>query len=340
VVAVRLADERGFTLVELLVGMVLSTMLLLATLSTVDNMARGEHANNARNDSVELARNALDVQARQLRNLAKRVSSPVIDTLAPYDLIFQTSDPNRTWVRYCLDTTTAPASTARGRLWTGELAVANSTVASPVTAPMRTGCPGTGWSTTNVVADYVTNRRGGQDRPLFEYTCSSGTGCLASSAAYDQVVDISAQTLIDTTPGTGAAELRVLSGVYLRNQNQAPVASLASTPSSTSRTIVLNGSGSTDFEGRTLNYYWFKTALPAEAAIDCARPAVTGTATPRTLWGAAGFLGEGITINHTFPASDGAANTNVPFGLVVCDPGDRAGTAGISPPAITVKIPS
>ncbi len=336
-----LADERGFTLVELLVVIVLSIGVLGATLTTFNNLYQASHDNDARNDTAEFARNALDVQARQLRNLAKRVSSPVIDTLEPYDLVFQTSDPSRTWVRYCLDTSVAPASAERGRLWTAELAVASSSIATPVTSAMKTGCPGSGWSMTRVVADYVTNRRAGLERPLFTYGCSVGVACTADPSAYDQVVNITAQTLVDTTPGTGAAELRVVSGVHLRNQNQAPVASFVSSQASTSRTVVLNASASTDFEGRTMNYYWFKQTLPAPASIDCAQPTASGSGSPRTLWGAAGYIGEGITLTHTFPASDGAANTPVNIGLVVCDPGDRFGTLGVPPqPAVAVRIPT
>jgi prepilin-type N-terminal cleavage/methylation domain-containing protein len=337
----RLAGERGFTLVELLVGMTISLVLLGATLTTFENFYRTEHVNDTRNDTAELARNALDVQARQLRNLAKRLSSPVIDTVSGYDLIFQTSDPSRTWVRYCLDTSTAPASTDRGRLWTSEFAVANSATPSPVTAGMRGPCPGTGWSNTKVVADYVTNRRGGQDRPLFEYGCGTGTACASSAATFDQIINISAQAILDTTPGVAPPELRLVSSVYLRNQNQAPVANFVSTQSSTSRTVVLNASGSSDFEGRTMNYYWFKGVMPVTASIDCAHPTVTGIGPLRTLWGSAGYMGEGITLNYTFPALDGIANTLIPVGLVVCDPGDRYGTAGVPPQtAITVKIPS
>ena len=337
----RVRDERGFSLVELLVVMMLSTVVLGATLLTVDNMLRSENENNLRGDTVEQARNALDVQARQLRNLAKRVSSPVIDTVSAYDLIFQTSDPSRTWVRYCLDTTTAPASTSRGRLWTAELSVPSAATATPVTAGMRGSCPGTGWTSTRIVADYVTNVRNGQDRPVFEYGCSTGTTCTSNPSTYDQVVDITAQTIVDTTPGRKPAEVRVLSGVYLRNQNQAPVAVWSPPVSTGPRTVVLNGSASSDFEGRTLNYYWFKTNLPTTDNINCAQPTVTGTGAVRTLWGAAGFIGEGITLSHTFPLSDGAAGQALPFALVVCDPGDRYGTVGISPqPAQTVSIPT
>jgi type II secretory pathway pseudopilin PulG len=329
------------TLVEVLVALAISSLLLVAVLTTFNIFARAEHDNATRNDTTELARDALDVQERQLRNLAKRVSSPVIDTLSSYDLIFQTSDPARTWVRYCLNTSTAPGSTDRGRLWTGELTVASASIVSPVTSAMRSGCPGTGWTTTRLVADYVTNRRAGQDRPLFSYTCITGTTCTSSAATYDQVISVGAQLLIDTDPGTGTPELRLSSGVYLRNQNQAPVATLVWSRSSTSRTVVLNGGGSTDYEGRALEYYWFKDTLPAVTSIDCAHPTVSGFVGTRTLWGAAGFIGNGITYTYTFPSTDGAAGTSHNIGLVVCDPGDRYDTAGIPPEAtIAVQIPT
>ncbi|MDX6689497.1 MAG: hypothetical protein QOG15_954 [Solirubrobacteraceae bacterium] len=339
----RRRDEAGFTLIELLVVMTISIVLLSATLLTFNRAYQSQHDNEARLDAVEVARNSLDQQSRQLRNLAKRLNNtPVIDTVGSYDLIFQTSDPNRTWVRYCLDNTTAPASASRGRLWMAEQSLV-SAAASPVSAAMRTGCPGpvavsdaTKWTKATVVADYVTNRMAGQDRPAFSYSCTTGTTCASSPSLYDQIVNITAQVIVDTKPNAGAAEMRVVSGVYLRNQNQSPVASFVATPKAGSpRTVVLNGSGSTDYEGRTLNYYWFKQAMPAVASIDCANPTVTGTGPVRTLWGAAGFIGESVTLSYTFPAADGSSKN---IGLVVCDPGDRYGTYGISP-TISVPIP-
>ncbi len=343
----RLRAEHGFTLVELLVGMTISIVLLSATLLTFNNLYQATHDSDARLDTAEMARNALDVQARQLRNLAKRLNNtPVIDTVGPYDMIFQTSDPSRTWVRYCLDTTNAPASTERGRLWVQELSLV-AAAALPVTTLMRSGCPaglpplwlGSGWTSTRLVADHVTNRRAGLDRPVFAYACTTSPTCAASPATFDQIVNVTAQTIVDTTPGTGPAELRVTSGAYLRNQNQAPVASLVASPASASRTVLLNGSGSTDYEGRTLNYYWFKQVMPAPALIDCASPTITGGGALRTLWGAAGFIGQSITLSHTFPLTDGAAGATRNIGLVVCDPGDRFGTAGITSP-IPVQIPN
>jgi len=334
----RVPSDAGFTLVELLVGMTVSLILLGATLTTFERFNSISHENDARNDTAELARRSLDVQARQLRNIAKRVSSPVIDRLSAYDMIFQTADPNRTWVRYCLDTST-PASLDSARLWTGELAVPNAAAAAPVTAAMRGACPGSGWTKTWVVAASVTNRRSGLDRPLFAFTCTVGTACTTDTTAYDQVANIATQTLIDTTPGTGPPELRVASGVFLRNQNQPPVASFVTSPGSTTRTIELNAAGSSDYEGRTLNYYWFKQLMPAAASIDCAQPTITGVDPARTLWGSAGFIGEGVLLSHTFSLTDGLTTRNI--GLVVCDPGDRHDTVGIPPNAtIPVQIPT
>ena len=336
----RLSDERGVTLIELLVVIALSFGVLTATMTTFESFIRSDRDNNARNDTAELARNALDVQARQLRNLAKRVASPVIDTMSPYDLIFQTNDPQRTWMRYCLSTS-SPASPARGRLWMASLTVPNAATASTVSAAMQSGCPGTDWTSTAVVADHVTNKRAGMNRPLFSYTCSSGTSCIDDPSTYDQVVAITAQSILDTTPDAAPPELVVTSSVYLRNQNQAPVASFQATPSSASRTVTLNASGSTDFEGRTLAYYWFKQQMPVTASIDCAHPDPVdqGADLPRTLWGAGTvYIGSGITLTHTFALSDGVAGSSRTIGLVVCDPGDRFPVGGVL--LQPVQIPS
>ena len=336
-----LRDERGFTLIELLVVMTVAFIVLSATLLTFTTLSNSAHDNNIRLDTTEVAREALDTQARQLRNLAKRLNhTPVLDTVEPFDLIFQTSDPSRTWVRYCLDSTNAPATPSQARLWTQERSLV-SAAASPVSAEMRVGCPSSSpeWTTTRVVAEQLTNRINGIDRPLFQYRCTVGTACLSDPATFDQVINISAQTFVDTDPFRDVPELRVATGINLRNQNQPPVATFVATPSSASRTVVLNASGSTDYEGRTLSYYWFKGSAPAITSIDCASPKVTGEGTARTLWGATGFMGESITLSHTFTDADVLAGPTANIALVVCDPGDRYGTAGITSP-IAVQIPS
>jgi len=77
VVAVSARGEQGFTLIELLLGMALSLIVLVATLTTFSGSVRNAHTNDQRFDDAEVARNALDTQARQLRNLALSVGHRV-----------------------------------------------------------------------------------------------------------------------------------------------------------------------------------------------------------------------------------------------------------------------
>ena len=227
----RSRDERGFTLVELLVGDDAVARRAGGDAADVQRRCRTPRTTTtSRNDTTEVARDALDVQARQLRNLAKRAErhAGASTRVAPYDLIFQTSDPSRTWVRYCLDTTNAPASPSAGAaVDAGARRSSRRRVAgdAPRCAPAARGSAD--WTTTRVVADHVTNRRDGRRPAAVPVPLHRrARPAPASPATYDQVINVSAQTFVDTTPAAASPELRVASGVYLRNQNQPPVASV------------------------------------------------------------------------------------------------------------------
>jgi prepilin-type N-terminal cleavage/methylation domain-containing protein len=323
----RLSDNRGFALPELLIVMTIAIVLLMATLITYENLLRGGRVNEKRNDTAQLARTALDQQAKQLRNLAKRINNvAVIDKVAPYEFIFQTSDPTRTWVRYCLDASTP----TNGKLWVQSQA--NGTAS--VTAAMRTGCPSTsGWTRTVNVATNVTNRDNGQDRPVFSYRCVDGTSACANNAAtYDQILTAGASLFVDTTPNKTPPEINVSSSVYLRNQNQAPKAVMTAKPSAGfPRTILFNASGSSDFEGRTLEYFWFLGTMPSTIRCDQRTPTTSGAT--KTLWGG-NLIGQGITYQYTWPGSTPASGTAQTASLVACDPGDRYGYTG--PQTVTI----
>jgi hypothetical protein len=256
----------------------------------------------------------------------------VIDRADDTDFIFQTSDPARTWVRYCLQT---PLGADTGRLWEATWATPAGNAGAPVSGAMRGTCPGTGWTTSRIVAESVVNTTATElPREVFSYTCTGGgSACALDATHFDEVIGVSAQLYVDSTPGRPPTELRVSSSVYLRNQNQAPSAQFEATAAGT-RTVILNGSGSADTEGRALALYWFKGAIPAASAIRCDQTMATLDDSSRTmLWGGV-LIGQGITLTHQFPAGDGAAGSAQSIALVVCDPGGRSDIEG--PRAVTI----
>ncbi len=107
----RMRGQRGFTLAETLIVSTLFLIVLTATLTSVASYNRTNQRDQRHNDQIDRSRRGVDRGVRQLRNLARRINAPVIDRATATDFIFQTSDPERTWVRYCLQTR------ADGRVW-------------------------------------------------------------------------------------------------------------------------------------------------------------------------------------------------------------------------------
>ncbi len=314
-----LRSQRGFTLIEVLLVMSLGLLILGATLTSFTNFNRKQKQVQVLNDSAQMARNGMDHASRQLRNLANQDPSQMTTTIAlaqPNDLVFQTSDPTRKWVRYCLDTTGAggvPASSSRGRLWESETATA-----SAPTSSMLASCPGTGWVSRRLTADNVTNGINGRVAPVFSYSCapSAPATCPSTVADYPRITNINAQLYVDPNPGRSPAELRVVSGIFLRNQNEKPVPNFSTNPvAGQPRTLILNASASTDPEGRTLAYDWFlgsgaMSLTPEEACATEIAHKENGTSLI--------YLGQGVTYRYTVPAGV-ASPMNIQ--VVVRDPG-------------------
>jgi prepilin-type N-terminal cleavage/methylation domain-containing protein len=310
------ADERGFTLIEVLLVCIVFLVVLGATLTAFTAFTTNHRRGEKQVDQAEAARVGLDVAARQLRNLANPTvnAATTIDRASPYDFIFQTSDPAKTWVRYCVQTSGAGSLNA-AHLWETESASAT------LTAGMRGSCPGTGWATAHVVTSKVSNQASGVDRPIFDYECgpSQPASCPASAADYPRITNVGLQLFVDDKVGDSLKEMRVSTAVYLRNQNEPPTASATSSRKATGQ-VILNGAGSTDPEGRTLDLFWFKDTAPTAADFaDC-------TAKP------AAAVGSGSTYTHTFTE---AVGSTVSFWLVVRDPGCLTNTYPIS-----VVVPS
>ena len=156
----RIGDERGFSLVELLVGMTLA-IALLALVSTVLVAYQADAKRSTRrNDSQDQARTAIDRIVRELRDVASSRTSPtLIEGAGAFDLTFQTVDSavpagtssNKlgiTRLRYCLPADPAPGAKAKQVLvaqketWTTAAAPANPWAASGGVFPACPFTPG------------------------------------------------------------------------------------------------------------------------------------------------------------------------------------------------------
>ena len=299
--------QDGFTLIELLLVCVISLVVFGITMTAWTSVYRSNRAVELQQDNTQDARVAIDRAARQLRNLANPTVNAVntISLAGAYDFIFQTSDPAKTWVRYCLQTSGGSTSVNKATLWEHE-------TAKPITDSMKSDCPSTDgdWTTKRAVVQSVTNRAGGIDRPIFRYECGTAApvGCPSSSTEYQRILNVGFNLWVDADRTDRASELNVATSIFLRNQNETPAAVGSSTRYSSTQ-VLLNGSGSSDPEGRTLEYFWFEDAPPSASELSS-----TGCTAkyPSAKW-------EGLTFIKRFePAVPAGTKT---FYLVVRDPG-------------------
>jgi type II secretory pathway pseudopilin PulG len=301
----RLSDERGeMSLIELLVAISIFAGVLAATLVTFQSFDTLERRTVDRTASQDSARTSVDRLVRDLRNLASpTIAKPeAIDRATDYDLVFQTVDSvgpnaganaaNIKRVRWCLDQSTP----ANEKLYIQEQKW--DTQDTPA-MPSGTECPGSGWTSSTIMASNLTNTYQGKARPMFTF----------NSATLTQITTIHVDLYTDLDPVRAPSETHLTSGVFLRNQNQVPIASFTKALSGT-KAIVLNGSASFDPESQSLKYFWWDNG--------------------ERIKNAAGDPVEGIT--YTYPVTSGS---NHVLELHVFDP---AGLEGVSPTQ-TIKVP-
>ena len=236
------------TLVEVLIVSVLMLVVLGATLTTFNTFERKARDNQNQNEAQDQARRALDLMARDLRNLASPTPDVplAVDVAQPQQLIFQSEGKtkpagslnaqNTTRVRYCLNTT-SNILFRQIQTWT--------TLAPPGVPAGACGVT-TGWSSTLAVTTDVANAA----RPVFAYNATQ----------LDQITEVSSQLFVDTTPTRLPAEVDLQSSVYLRNQNRAPTAIFSGT-SMPGGSIFLNASESEDPEEKALTFDWYDASL-------------------------------------------------------------------------------
>jgi type II secretory pathway component PulJ len=259
----RLRDERGFTLVELLLVTMLSLLLLGSTLAVFTTMERSTKRNQDQQDAQDQVRNTVDQLAVRLRNLASPVSTGgsavlSIDKASAQDVIFRTVRSSGT------GTTGNPTNVERDRfcLQSGTLyrQVQNWTTTDPGAPSSACGASG-GWSSTRIVGQHITNG----SAAVFTYFTTSASGVVSeqssvTGASLGNVTSIRADLLVDADPHYKPTASELSTRVFLRNQNQPPTVDFTPTCGGTSRTVVLNGSASADPEGGPLTFAWYDGA--------------------------------------------------------------------------------
>ena len=253
-------SQHGFTLIELVVTMALGVVVFGATLSVLDLFQNDHRIDQVRNETQDSARTAIDRLARELRN----VSAPsvkeagALEQAKRYSLTFQTinSTPaskgelegnvtNAMRVRYCLNNSDPDNEI----LWRETMRWKTET-APPL--PTATACPdlnASDWEKTEQLVQHITNRVGGQTRPLYVYGPAGAT--LPS-----QITSVEPTIYIDPNPGTQPGETQITSAIYLRNQNRTPIASFTATQVGKHH-VYLNASESVDPNGLALSYQWW-----------------------------------------------------------------------------------
>jgi prepilin-type N-terminal cleavage/methylation domain-containing protein len=240
-----LRRQDGFTLVEVLIVSVLMLVVLGATLTTFNSFQQSVSVNEKQNDAQDTTRNAMDLMARDLRNLASpSTEQPLaLDLNEAQQIIFQSEGrtmpagslniANTNRVRYCLDTSTGNFY-RQIQTWT--------TAAFPA-VPDSSSCPGTAWPSTKLVADHVVN----DTRPIFTYNAGDPR----------DVTEVTAALYVDVNPNRSPTESTLQTAVYLRNQNREPNAVFSLALANAGTAIIMNASESTDPEEKPLSFTWF-----------------------------------------------------------------------------------
>jgi hypothetical protein len=270
------------TLIEVLVVSSLLLVVLGATLGAFNNFQATNEVNRRQNESQDEARNALTLLTRELRNLASPVDAAPnsVERNGAQDLVFRSvggtrpavtsNDRNERRVRFCLNPTQRILY-RQEQTWT-------DAAAPPI--PSATACPGTGWDTTQRVISANTVN---DARPVFAY----------NDATLNRITEVTTSLFVDVNPGRAPKETSVQSAILLRNQNRAPQAVIdAKHAGGTSQVILLNGSASSDPEGKALTYYWIDTTRTTNSCGPSVHPEVP----------AAGCVATGIIANYTVPA--------------------------------------
>ena len=295
----RLRDESGLTLVELLVGSLVSLIVLGVTLTVLESMMRVNVVVERQSEYETQARQGADRLSRQLRNLASpadivtdvatSTQPKSVDRNLATDLVFKdvgdvrpqnsANSANVRRARYCVQTSGQvpgagfSASPTRGVLWAQ---YQTWTTAAPPPVPADTACPGTGWTSRRIVADHLVDTAA---TPVFRYSGDTGVVTGTTDADRERIARVETTLLVDVDPARAPGAASLKTAVVLRNQNRAPIAAFTYTLlNPVGCTVQLNGSASEDPESKPLQYEWYiDGAQQAEPGVVVQKAVTPGT---------------------------------------------------------------
>lgn len=313
----RARGERGFTLIELLVAMALSLIVMGAVIGILTVFLNDTHYAQLRDSAQDDARGLVDRISRELRSAASVTSGSygLLERANPYDVIFEAVNPGVTYggsntynqyrIRYCLDSN--QTVWRQSQTWT---------TSSPPAVPSSTACPdpSNAWALkTNgqpccVELQDVTNTIGGDTtRPMFTYGPPGYT-------SLQQIQEVQVSVITDLNPGhLPGPSPQLTSGVFLRNENSPPTASITVTKTSNGTNTwdaTLNGTGSTDPNGQTLSYQWYANSGATGCTSTTAGPSSGLLSTATTSISDGGTYSNGTTETFSLVVTDTQGLTN------------------------------
>ena len=254
----RLRDESGFALTELLVGMVLMALVLVASLTVFQAFSHQSRRVDSQSQAQNNARRAIDRIVVQLRSATAGnvTGGQPVQKATANDLVFlvPSRSPSLTnnsrgvmHTRYCLDTSTSTNSV----LWMQTSPYDTTSSSAP---PSTTACPGSAWPNQQRVADHLVNQLQSPAVSLFT----------TRTDAAGNVTDITVRAFVDTNTSTDPRATDLQSSVTLRNLNRQPEASLSCQALSNGHALC-DASASVDPDGETLTYSWAMDGSPLSA---------------------------------------------------------------------------
>src|SRR5436309_5695918 len=135
----RLRSEDGFSLIEMLVTMLILTIVFGAVLGAFEAFQRFTVTSNARADTQDAVRTAVDTIAQRLRGTVDSGTASGVDRSNANDLVVRVVDPTlssganaarQAYLRYCVDPSTQKLY-AQSLGWSG---------ATPAALPATAAC--------------------------------------------------------------------------------------------------------------------------------------------------------------------------------------------------------